>query len=164
MSQRPLSQPSSSSLRTFPRPLPALWPRRVPQPAPQAPLLLGATPTLTPTLVPASPSPWMSPSASCRSYWSRSGPGLRGSRLLPTLASWPMLAAAEPEGGSYTDGATLDEETRRAAAELEGTTSGSASGHRRMGHWHVMSFISECHTESQCVWTAWTLPCQITAK
>lgn len=71
-----------------------------------------------------------------------------------------MLAAAEPEGGDHNDGASVDGETCKAAAELDGATSGhGASGLRHVGSLPC-GVISECLTESQCVWTAWMLLCQ----
>lgn len=148
MSQRPLAQPSSSSLRTSLRPPPALCSRRAPQPAPQAPPLPGATPALAPALAHASRSRWMSPLASCRSYWSRPGPELRGSRPPPTLTSWPTSAAAEPEGGGHSDGPTWTGppggQRQSRMILLLGT------GHVDTAMWcHI---TSECLTESQCVW------------
>lgn len=151
MSQRPLAQPSSSSLRTFLRPPLALCSRRALQPAPQGPLLPGATPALAPVLAPASPSRWMSPLASCRSCWSRPGPEPRGSRLPPTLTSWPMSAAAEPEGGGLSDGPTWtgppggQRQSWRILLLGTGHADTAIWGHRR-----VVS-VSVCLTESQCV-------------
>ena len=129
----------------------------------------------------------MSPLASCRSYWSRPGPELRGSRPPPTLASWPRLAAAEPGGRSHNNGAILDQETWKPAVEQDSITSGhGAPGYLPMGLLPagVISQLSasqspivsrqpgiailgacqveSCHTWSptdlQYVWTVWTLP------
>lgn len=50
------------------------------------------------------------------------------------LASWPTLAAAEPQSGSHNDGATPRQETWKAVAEQDGTTPGhGAPGHRPVG-------------------------------
>lgn len=72
------------------------------------------------------------------------------------LASWPRLAAAELESGGHNDGATLDQETwKAAAAEQDGTTLGhGAPGHRPVGSLPGGVISQLCLSEPRCIWTA----------